>query len=79
MALPKELYNTKFSNYLNSLKIFYLVDDKFKAICDEYCNTRINVKEWEKRVEKDELIKSELDDLSNELEDEILIYLIRKN
>lgn len=78
MSLPNELYNAKFADYLDSLKILYLVDDKFKVICDDYCKSKMNAEKYKKKFEKDFLHKLESENLSKELEEEILIYLIRK-
>jgi hypothetical protein len=78
MYLPNELYNAKFAEYMESLKILYIVDDKFKTICDEYCNSKINTEKYRKKFEKDFRHKLQYENLSKELEEEILIYLIRK-
>ncbi|WP_166924032.1 hypothetical protein [Flavobacterium poyangense] len=78
MSLPSELYNTKFAEYIESLKILYLVDNKFKTICDEYSKSRIKAEKYRKKFEKDFRNKLEFENLSKELEEEILIYLIRK-
>ncbi|KLT69732.1 MULTISPECIES: hypothetical protein [Flavobacterium] len=78
MSLPNELYNTKFAEYIESLKILYLVDDKFKTICDEYSKSRIKTEKYRKKFEKDFRNQLEFENLSKELEEEILIYLIRK-
>lgn len=78
MSLPNELYNAKFAEYIESLKILYLVDDKFKTMCDDYCNSKSNTEKYRKKFEKDFRHKLEYENLSKELEEEILIYLIRK-
>lgn len=78
MSLPNELYNAKFVEYIESLKILYLVDDKFKSICDDYCNSKIKTEKYRKKFERDFHFKLEYENLSKELEEEILIYLIRK-
>ncbi|WP_456312510.1 hypothetical protein [Pseudomonas shirazensis] len=78
MSLPNELYNAKFAAYLDSLKILYLVDDKFKIICDDYCRSKLNSEKYKKKFEKNFKQKLESENLSKELEEEILIYLIRK-
>jgi hypothetical protein len=77
MSLPNELYNSKFADYLDSIKILYLVDDKFKIICDDYCMSKANTEKYRKKFEKDFRHKLEFENLSKELEEEILIYLIR--
>ncbi|WP_264537330.1 hypothetical protein [Flavobacterium sp. N1736] len=78
MSLPNELYNAKFAEYIESVKILYLVDDKFKTMCDDYCNSKMNTEKYRKKFEKDFRHKLEYENLSKELEEEILIYLIRK-
>jgi hypothetical protein len=78
MSLPNELYNAKFAEYIESLKILYLIDDKFKTMCDDYCNSKANTEKYRKKFEKDFRHKLEFENLSKELEEEILIYLIRK-
>ncbi|RKR11092.1 hypothetical protein C8C83_2790 [Flavobacterium sp. 90] len=78
MAVPKELYNAKFLEYIESLKILYLVDDKFKGICDDYCDSKLKTEMYKRKFEKHFQHKLEYENLSKELEDEILIYLIRK-
>ena len=78
MALPNELYNAKFAEYLESIKILYLVDDKFQMLCDDYCNNKISSEKLSKKLEKSLTQKIKLENLSIELEDEILFYVIRK-
>ena len=78
MSLPDELYNAKFAEYIESLKILYLVDDKFKTMCDDYCSSKLNTEKYRRKFEKDFHHKLQYENLSNELEEEILIYLIRK-
>lgn len=78
MAVPKELYNAKFADYIESLKILYLVDDKFKIVCDDYCANKLRAEKFRKKFEKHFQNRLECENLSKELEDEILIYLIRK-
>lgn len=78
MSVPEELYNARFKEYFESLKILYLVDDNFKSICDHYCSCRLKTEENMKKIEKHFKNKLEFENLSKELEEEILIYLIRK-
>lgn len=78
MSVPKELYNVKFVEYNESLKILYLVDDDFKSICDEYCKSKLRAEKFKRKFEKNFKHKLEYENLSKELEEEILIYLIRK-
>jgi len=77
MALPDELYNAKFAEYIESIKIMYLVDDRFKNICDDYCTSKINTEKYKKKFEKDFRHKLEYENLSKELEEEILFYIVK--
>jgi len=77
MALPDELYNAKFAEYIESIKIMYLVDDRFKTICDDYCTSKINTEKYKKKFEKDFRHKLEYENLSKELEEEILFYIVK--
>lgn len=77
MSLPKELYNSKFAEYIESIKIMYLVDDRFKVICDEYCESKLNSEKFEKKIKKNFQNKLKHENLSKELEEEILFYLVK--
>ncbi|WP_163397571.1 hypothetical protein [Flavobacterium fluviatile] len=77
MSVPQELYNAKFAGFMESIKILYLVDDKFKAICDEYCTSKIETVRLQNRLEKIFSQKLKIENLSKELEEEILIYLLK--
>lgn len=78
MSVPEELYNSKFAEFMESIKILYLVDDKFKSICDEYCTNKMETVKVQKRFEKNFNQKLKLENLSKELEEEILFYLLKK-
>ncbi|MGO4770479.1 hypothetical protein ACEN2I_02365 [Flavobacterium sp. W22_SRS_FK3] len=78
MSVPEELYNAKFAEFMESIKILYLVDDKFKSICDEYCTSKIETVKFQKRLEKNFNQKLKLENLSKELEEEILFYILKQ-
>lgn len=78
MSVPEELYNAKFADFMESIKILYLVDDKFKTICDEYCTSKAETVKVQKRFEKNFNQKIKLENLSKELEEEILFYLLKQ-
>jgi hypothetical protein len=78
MAIPKELYTKKFAEYSTSIKILYLIDDTFKMICDEYCESVQKSEKFKNKIEKNFQNVLEFKNLSNELEEEILFYLINK-
>ncbi len=78
MSIPDELYTAKFAEYFDSIKIFYLVDDRFKIICDEYCASKKNAEKYREKIEKKFYQRIKSENLAKELEEEILIYLFRK-
>jgi hypothetical protein len=78
MSLPGELYTVKFAEYMQSIKFFYLTDERFKAICDQYCDSKSNTLKYRKKITKYFNRQIKYENLSHELEEEILIYLIRK-
>ncbi|MHC0444673.1 hypothetical protein [Flavobacterium phragmitis] len=78
MAIPNELYNVKFAEWSESIQILYLVDDKFKKICDDYCAAKTDTIKFEKRLASNFDKKTKSKNLEKELEEEILFYLIRK-
>jgi hypothetical protein len=78
MPIPQELYNAKFAEFMESIKILYLVDDKFKTMCDDYCQSKIKTEKLKKKFEKSFNQKLKCENLSNELEEEILFYLLKK-
>lgn len=78
MPLPDQLYNSRFAQYIESIKVMYLVDDSFKTICDEYCQNEMSIENYDKKIGKQLRHKLEAENLSKELEEEILFYIVRK-
>ncbi|MBF4465387.1 hypothetical protein [Flavobacterium sp. LC2016-12] len=78
MSIPEKLYSEKLSNYQESIKVLYLVDDDFKTMCDDYCCSKINVEKFKKKMQEDFHLKVEYENLTKELEEEIVQY-IEKN
>ncbi|KAF2515692.1 hypothetical protein [Flavobacterium foetidum] len=79
MSLPDRLYNMKFAEYFDSMRKMYLQDDKFKEICDNYCSNIADVEKYRKKREKNFSKEQQCENLSKELEEEILFYLVRKS
>lgn len=78
MSIPEELYNAKFAEFMESIKILYLIDDRFKMMCDDYCHSKIKTEKLKKKFEKSFNQKLKSENLSKELEEEILFYLLKK-
>lgn len=77
MPVPDELYNVKFADYFELIKVLYFSDDRFRTICDDYSNSKINGEIYKKKFEKYLRHNLESENLSKELEEEILFYIIR--
>lgn len=76
-AIPDELYNVKFAAYFDSMKELYILDQKFKVICDAYCVSTAKTELYKDRSEKNYRRKMKFENLSRELEEEILFYIMR--
>lgn len=79
MLISHGLYNVKLAECLEFIKILYLQDNRFKKICDDYCSSKTNAQVYKRKFEKHLLHTIEFEILSRELEEEILIYLIRNS
>ncbi|WP_240622611.1 hypothetical protein [Flavobacterium crocinum] len=79
MSLPDQLYNMKFAEYFDSIRKMYLMDEKFKVICDNYCSNVVNGENYRKKKEKNFIKEQECEILSKELEEEILFYIVRNS
>jgi hypothetical protein len=75
MTIPKALYIEKFEKFMESIIVLYLADDEFKAICDDYCTSKMNIEKYRKKSEEDTQCKSDYESLSMELEEDILRFL----
>ncbi|WP_246236332.1 hypothetical protein [Flavobacterium ajazii] len=62
---------------MESIKIMYLIDDRFKMICDQYCVSKMKAERNKQKSEKYLCQQLENENLSQELEEEILFYIIK--
>lgn len=79
MPIPDELYNVKFADYFELIKAMYVSDDRFKIMCNDYCSSKKSVEFYRKKIEKCFRHKLEFENLSKELEEEILFYIMRNS
>ncbi len=77
MSLPKELHSSKLKQYMESIKIMYLIDDRFKMICDQYCVSKMKAERNKQKSDKYLYQQLENENLSQELEEEILFYILK--
>ncbi|KRD58731.1 hypothetical protein ASE40_20685 [Flavobacterium sp. Root935] len=73
MALPYDLFNLKFAEYIDDLRVLYPHDEHFKTICDQYCHNKNKAEIAVQKLRKNMADKLAYSDLSKELEEEILI------
>lgn len=73
--VPRALNSKKFAEYIETIQILYLVDDDFKAICDDYATSKTGMEKYHQKTQEDSRYKEEYESLSLELEKEILRYL----
>jgi hypothetical protein len=76
MTIQEVLTNKKFAGYVETIKHLYIIDDDFKILCDDYCISIVNNEELKKELNKDRQLAREYEDLSTELEKEILQYIL---
>ncbi|WP_246236331.1 hypothetical protein [Flavobacterium ajazii] len=62
---------------MESIKIMYLIDDRFKMICDQYCVSKMKAERNKQKSDKYLYQQLENENLSQELEEEILFYILK--
>jgi len=77
MSIPEKLYSEKLSSYQESIEVLYLVNDDFKSMCDDYCCSKLNVEKYTKKIQENFHLKAEYENLTKELEDEILLFILK--
>lgn len=77
MSIPKKLYSEKLSKYQESITVLYLVNDDFKSMCDDYCVSKLNIEKYAKKIQENFQMKVEYENLIKELEEEILLFIIK--
>jgi len=39
-----------FIEYKDTIELLYAVDNDFKTLCDEYCNSLMNIQKWKNKL-----------------------------
>ena len=76
MTIQEVLTNKKFAGHVETIKHLYIIDDDFKTLCDDYRISIENNEELKKESIKDRQLAREYEELSAELEKEILQYIL---
>ena len=75
--LPAGLNITQFAEYMEAIKRLYTVDDDFKALCDDYVTSKNKIEKLKEKTLENMRNELEYEQLSRELEKEILEYVAR--
>jgi hypothetical protein len=77
MPIPEVLNIEKFASHRELIRILYLVDGEFKSMCDDYSMSKFCIEKYQEKLVQDVGVKKEFENLFDELEKEILIYIKR--
>ena len=75
MPIPPALDIDEFAEYKEAISRLYLIDDDFRALCDDYSMSKTQVEKLNVKSLEDKQRKIEYQQLSLELEKEILDYV----
>lgn len=78
MPIPQALNIIPFAEHLETIKTLYMGDANFKALWDDYCTSKLNSKKFRERSLENIRNELEYHQLAQDLEKEILEYLIKK-
>jgi len=75
MPIPPALDIDEFAEYKEVINRLYLIDDDFRALCDDYSMSKMHIEKFNAKSLEDKQRKIEYQQLSLELEKEILDYV----
>lgn len=75
MNTPLDLVITQFSEHSDKIRMLYAADSEFRALCEDYYTSRINIERFNQAIMGTRQDEMEFEHLSLALEKEILIYL----
>ena len=75
MPIPPALDIDEFAEYKEVINRLYLIDDDFRALCDDYSMSKTHIEKFDVKSLEDKQRKIEYQQLSLELEKEILDYV----
>lgn len=78
MIIPEVLTTIEFSNHTESIKVLYLADDDFRALCNDYCTSQLFIEKYKEKAAENLQCQQEYEELSLELKTEILHYIKEK-
>ena len=75
MPIPPALDIDEFAEYKEAINRLYLIDDDFRALCDDYSMSKMHIEKWNVKSLEVKQRQIEYQQLSLELEKEILDYV----
>ena len=75
MPIPPALDIDEFAEYKEVISRLYVIDDDFRALCDDYSMSKTHIEKFDVKSLEDKQRKIEYQQLSLELEKEILDYV----
>jgi hypothetical protein len=75
MPIPETLNIIPFIAHLDAIKTLYVYDANFKTLWDDYCTSKINSEKFKSKLLENMRNELEYQQLTMELEKEILDYL----
>lgn len=77
MTLPEKLYDIKFAESFEFIKQRYLMDERFRELCDSYCQAAEECVFFSKASQKNHRLSQKRKNLADGLREEILFYAAR--
>ena len=77
MAVPHFINIEQFSEYKETIELLYSIDDDFKTLCDDYYMSKMYTEKFKNRLLRDMENELEYKRLTQELEKEILEYILK--
>jgi len=77
MAVPNALNIASFADYMETIKSLYEVDDDFKTLCDDFVTCKVKIDVYKNKSFENFRSELEFQQMSFELEKEIIEYVKR--
>lgn len=77
MAIPNALNIASFADYMETIKTLYEVDDDFKTLCDDFVTCKVKIDVYKSKSLDSLRSELEFQQMSFELEKEIIEYVKR--
>ena len=77
MAVPNALNIASFADYMETIKSLYEVDDDFKTLCDDFVTCKVKIDVYKSKSLDNLRSELEFQQMSFELEKEIIEYVKR--